>query len=97
MLMQELQGVSDVIRKMDDATGGQHRGEADRFIRDVEVIASAVQSLDSGDPSSAGRLSAIYTGQIQPLRARVERWSEQLRGGREGVEVIKLRLPKSTM
>jgi hypothetical protein len=95
MLQVELQGIVDAVRQLNQATGGEGAVEARGLIAEAEAISAQIQSVSAHDAAGGERIVAIYHSKIQPLRARAERWTQQLRAGDKGT--IILRLPGASL
>ncbi|WP_406286424.1 Hsp70 family protein [Embleya sp. NBC_00896] len=94
-VLQEVEYIRRSIQEMDQASAGRHRGEAEDFLRELDTIAEDAAAVDVRDEAAGNRrLVEIYRGRIMPLRARADRWMEQIR---EGSPHIGLRLPKNSL
>lgn len=99
LLHGELEELARVLRDTDQVTGGQHRVQTEEFLAEVDAVVAAVNSVDPGVPQAAERFAGIHRNQLQPLAARIERWTEELRA--EGIRaeepgVVRVRLPKGS-
>ncbi|MFI6980070.1 Hsp70 family protein [Embleya sp. NPDC050154] len=94
-VLQEVEYLRRSIQEMDQASAGRHRADADGYLRELDTIAEDAAEVDVRDEAAGNRrLVEIYRGRIMPLRARADRWMEQIR---EGSPHIGLRLPKSSL
>ncbi len=91
MVASELTSFVRAIEEMDRLTGGKQHRQAQAFQHEAEAIKTSVLSIDAADQVGANRLIGIYNAQVQPLRARAERWMEECRSA--GEKVIKVQLP----
>ncbi|MCA2206915.1 Hsp70 family protein [Nocardia rosealba] len=51
--------------------------ERDLFLGELQLIAATVRDVDLSRPAAREHLHTIYTGRLQPLHARVERWGRE--------------------
>jgi len=95
MVADELTSIVRAVQEMDRITGEKFHPEAQAFQDEAQTIKASVLSIDVADQAGANRLIGIYNAQIQPLRARVERWMEKCRtpSGKE----IKVQLPRRSL
>ncbi|KOG17090.1 Hsp70 family protein [Streptomyces viridochromogenes] len=92
LLYQELAELDRALRRTDQLTGGKYQGQAEAFLTEVAAIVTAVGGVATNDARATERFVGIYRNEVQPLAARIERWTEETEG--DDPEMVGLRLPQ---